>query len=271
MRLLFVISDFFYLLVYYIVGYRKKVVRQNIKNSFPEKPEAERRKIEKKFYQHFCDNFVEWMYPLHRNAEKMSKHYVFTNPEVLDELYKEGKGVVGVLGHYGNWEYLSLLPQYISHKVLAIHKPLSNPYFNNLINKLRTKYGVHMMDIKESYRRLVTEARAGEITLTYFLADQSPQKSKIKYWTNFLNQDTPVFLGAEQIATKLDNAVVFIDIRKKSRGKYTVTFKVLTKEPKSLQPNEVTELHVRYLENVIREDPAWWLWSHRRWKHSRKQ
>lgn len=267
LRALFVISDFFYLILYYIVGYRKKVVRDNLRNSFPEKTDAERLKIERQFYQHLCDSFVEWMYPLHRSAAQLEKHYHFTNPQVLEELFQEGKGVVGVLGHYGNWEYLSLLPKHISHKVLAIHKPLNNTFFNNLINHLRSKYGVHMMDTKESFRRLVTEARAGETTITYFLGDQSPQKSKIKFWTTFLNQETPVFLGAEQIATKLDNAVVFIDIRKIKRGKYSVTFEVLSRNPKEMKPYEITELHVRALEKVIKEEPAWWLWSHRRWKH----
>ncbi len=271
LRVLFLVSDFFYVIVYYLIGYRKKVVRKNLRNSFPEKSESELRKIEKEFYHHFCDSFVEWMYPLHRDAKAMEKYYRFTNPEVLDELFAEGIGVVGVLGHYGNWEFLSTLPVHIKHKVWAIHKPLSNPHFNGLINRLRSKYGVHMMDTKTSFRTLLSEAKAGETTLTYFLADQSPQKSKIKYWTTFLNQDTPVFLGAEQIATKLNNAVVFIDIRKVKRGKYTVTFEVLAKDPKACEPNEITELHVRALENVINEEPAYWLWSHRRWKHKKEE
>ena len=270
LRMLYIFSDLFFLLVYYIVGYRKKVVRENLKNSFPEKGKKELRKIERKFYLHLCDSFIEWIYPLHRTAEQMSKYYKFKNPEVINDLYKEGKGVVGVLGHYGNWEYLSLAPQYINHKVWAIHLPQNNKYFNNLINHLRSKFGVHMMTTSESFRKLLQEAEAGETTLTYFLADQSPLKSKIKYWTTFLNQETPVFLGAEQIAKKLDMAVVFFDIQKIKRGHYEVEFKLLAKNPREFPEHTITELHVRELEKRIQEDPAWWLWSHKRWKHKRK-
>lgn len=270
LRMLYIFSDLFFLLVYYIVGYRKKVVRQNLENSFPKKSKKELRKIERKFYLHLCDSFIEWIYPLHRNAEQMSKYYKFKNPEVINDLFKEGKGVVGVLGHYGNWEYLSLAPQYINHKVWAIHLPQNNKYFNNLINHLRSKFGVHMMTTSESFRKLLQEANSGETTLTYFLADQSPLKSKIKYWTTFLNQETPVFLGAEQIAKKLDMAVVFFDIQKVKRGHYEVEFKLLAKNPREFPEHAITELHVRALESRIKEDPAWWLWSHKRWKHKRK-
>jgi KDO2-lipid IV(A) lauroyltransferase len=269
LRVQFIFSDFFYLILYYVVGYRKEIVRENLRNSFPEKGEKELRKIERQFYLHLCDSFVEWMYPLHRSAKEMEKHYTVVNPEVLNALYAKGKSVAGILGHYANWEYLSLLPLHINHKVWAIHKPLKNKYFNNLINGLRSKYGVHMVRDTESFRVLLAESQKGEITLTYFLSDQSPQRRKIKYWTTFLNQDTPIFLGAEQIATKLDMAVVFFDCRKVARGKYELHFEVLAENPRECAPNEITELHVRALERAIQRDPAWWLWSHRRWKHAK--
>ncbi|MCA1762867.1 MAG: lysophospholipid acyltransferase family protein, partial [Flavobacteriales bacterium] len=253
--------------VYYIVGYRKEVVRDNLLKSFPEKTTKELRKIERKFYLHLCDSFVEWIFPLHRSGKEMEKYYRFLNPELLNKLHREGKGIVGVLGHYGNWEYLSTLPRFIDHKVWAIYKKQKNPQFNQLITQLRSKYGVNMMTNKESIRRLITEARAGEITMTYFLADQSPMRSEIKYWTTFLNRETGVYLGAEQVAKKLDMAVVFMDIRKVKRGRYEVEFQLLSKNPKENPEFEITEMHVRALENRIKEDPAWWLWSHRRWKH----
>jgi KDO2-lipid IV(A) lauroyltransferase len=127
-----------------------------------------------------------------------------------------------------------------------------------------------MVSTQESYRKLKSEKDNGEVTMTYFLADQSPQESKIKYWTNFLSQDTPVFLGAEQIAKKLEMAVVFFDIRKVARGHYEIEFVLLSEKPKETAQYEVTEMHVRALENRIKKEPAWWLWSHRRWKHKRK-
>ncbi|HKL02137.1 MAG TPA: lysophospholipid acyltransferase family protein [Cryomorphaceae bacterium] len=267
LRVLFVFSDVLFLVAYFVIGYRKDVVRDNLSKSFPEKSKKELRNIERKFYLHLCDSFVEWIFPLHRSGAEMEKYYRFLNPELLNELHAEGKGIVGVLGHYGNWEYLSTLPRFINHKVWAIYKKQKNPQFNKLITQLRSKYGVNMMTNKESIRRLITEARSGEITMTYFLADQSPMRGEIKYWTSFLNRETGVYLGAEQVARKLDMAVVFMDIRKIKRGRYEVEFKLLSKNPRENPEYEITEMHVRALENRIKAEPSWWLWSHRRWKH----
>lgn len=267
---LFVIGDLFYFVAYRLIGYRKDVVRKNLTASFPGKDSDELKAIERKFYRHLGDSFVEWFYPLHRSAKEMKPRYIFKNPDLLNELYDKGISVAGVLGHYGNWEWLSLLPTEVKHKVWAIHKPLKNKYFNGLINRLRSQYGVHMVTTQDSFRKLKTEKDLGEVTMTYFLADQSPQKSKIKYWTSFLNQDTPVFLGAEQIAKKLDMAVVFFDIRKIKRGYYEVEFKLLEEHPKSSDQYCITEAHVRCLEERIVAEPEWWLWSHKRWKHKRK-
>jgi len=268
-RILFLFADLFFVLVYRVAGYRKAVVRQNLRHALPEKSDSETRLIESRFYHHFADGFLEWIYPMHRSAKRMNRFYRFKNPELLNELYDRQISVVGVLGHYGNWEWLSLLPSRVKHKVWAIHKPLKNRYFNKLINDLRSKYGVRMVSTKESFRRLKEEKDAGEVTMTYFLADQSPQRSKIKYWTKFLNQDTPVFLGPEQFAKKLDMAVVFFDIRKIKRWHYEIEFKLLAESPKEYPLTQITEMHVRALEDRIVEEPEWWLWSHRRWKHKR--
>lgn len=265
----FLISDFFYLIIYRILNYRKEVVRNNLKNAFPEKDASQITAIEKRFYRHFADGFLEWIYPLNRDAKTMDRYYRFKNPEVLNDLFNRGISVAGVLGHYGNWEWLSLLPVHVHHKIWAIHKPLKNKHFNGLINGLRSKYGVNMVSTNDSFRLLRREKDSGEVTLTYFLADQSPQKSKIKYWTKFLNQDTPIFLGAEQIAKKLDMAVVFFDIRKIKRWHYEIEFTVLAEKPKEYPPMAITEMHVRALEDRIKKEPEWWLWSHRRWKHKR--
>ncbi len=266
LRALFVLSDLVFIAVYRIVKYRREVVRENLVRSFPEKDLSEIRRIEKGFYKHLCDSFVEWIYPLHRSAKTLEKHYRFRNPELINDLYDRGKSVAGVLGHYGNWEFLSLLPLYVNHEVWALYKPLKNKNFDKLIHDLRSKFGVRMVPDNQGFRKLKERKDAGALTLTYFLADQSPQKSKIKYTTPFLNRSAPIFLGPEHIATRLDMAVVFFDIRKVKRGRYEVEFKLLTENPKETKPYEITELHVRALENAIRKDPVPWLWSHRRWK-----
>ena len=265
---LFVFSDLLYLVVYRMLKYRRDVVRGNLSHAFPEKRPDEITRIEKRFYRHLCDSFVEWVYPMHRSARTLEKRYRFINPEVINDLYAEGRSVAGVLGHYGNWEYLSLLPEHVNHEVWALYKPLKNKFYDRLINDLRSKYGVKMVPDHAGFRKLKERANAGAITMTYFLADQSPQKSKIKYETLFLNRMAPVFLGPEQIAKKLDMAVVFFDIRKVGRGRYEVHFQLLVENPRDTSPYEITEMHVRALETAIRRDPAPWLWSHRRWKHA---
>ena len=260
LKVLFVFSSLIYWVVYRLVGYRRDIVRDNLLQAFPEKSEKEIVRIEKEFYLHLCDSFVEWIYPMHRSAETLSKHYRFLNPGLINELHAKGKSVAGVLGHYGNWEYLSLLPKFVNHEVLALYKPLKNPFFDKLINGLRGKYGVQMVPDHLGFRKLKERNDRGALTLTYFLADQSPQKSKIKYRTDFLNRSAPVFLGPEHISKKLNMAVVFFDIRKVKRGHYEVEFQ-------NLKSYEITEMHVRALEKSILRNPAPWLWSHRRWKH----
>lgn len=266
---LYLKSDFLYILVYHIFKYRRNVVRVNLKKSFPDKNFKDIIAIEKDFYHHFCDSFVEWIYPLHASANNIKKRMQIENPEVLNDLYDKNKSVVVVLGHYANWEWLSVLPTLIKHKIWAIHKPLSNKFFDGFINHLRSKFGVHMVDMRNTFRTLHSEQLKSEKVLTYFLADQSPAKDRLKYYTNFLNQDTPVYLGAEQIAKKLNMAVVFFDIQKVKRGYYKIHCELLSENPSDTAEFEITESHTRELERIIRKEPYPWLWSHRRWKHSR--
>ena len=271
LKVLFLFSDLLYILVFYVIKYRRKVVHENIAKSFPEKGQAERLKIEKEFYRHFCDSFFEWTYSIHATKEQMMRHFQFHNPEEINQLYTSGKSVVAVLGHYGNWEWLNILPQYIPYEVWAIHKPLHNRFFNDFINGLRSKFGVKMVDTKNAFRTMLKQQRSGHQTFTYFLADQSPPRSQIQHYTQFLNQRTPVYLGAEVIAKKLNMAVVFLDIRKIKRGYYKLFASVLYTETQAAPEFAITERHVAKLEEVIREAPAWWLWSHRRWKYSQQQ
>ena len=269
LKLLYAISDLLYYLVYYFAKYRREVVRVNLHKSFPEKELREIVQIEKSFYRHFCDSFVEWVYPLHASKKNMQKRMQISNPELLEDLYHKNKSVVVVLGHYANWEWLSVLPTLVKHKIWAIHKPLSHPFFDGFMNRLRSKFGVNMVDMRTTFKTLLKEQQKGERVLTYFLADQSPPKSKKKYYTNFLNQDTPVYLGAEQIAKKLNMAVVFFDIQKIKRGFYEIHCELLFENPSETKEFEITNAHTAELEKVIRNNPHPWLWSHKRWKHSR--
>lgn len=269
LSVLYILSKGIYFLTYYVFSYRRQVVRQNLVKSFPKKDLEEIKKIERNFYKHFCDSFVEWVYPLHASERNMKRRMKIVNPELIEDLYRKEKSVAVALGHYGNWEWLNILPVILPHKIWAIHKPLSNPFFNKFINQLRSKYGVNMVDMKGAFRTFHKEIQSGEKILTYFLTDQSPPEHGLNYFTTFLEQDTPVYLGAEQIARKLGMAVVFFDIRKVKRGYYEIHCELISENPAETAEYEITELHTRALERCIIKEPYPWLWSHRRWKHSR--
>ncbi len=263
------LSDFVFLLVWYVIGYRKKVVFENLKKSFPEKTEEERRKIAKKYYRHFGDLLVEPI-RLHRLSQKeIRKRVVFKNPEILDELYKQGKNVIMISGHYGNWEMLIDIVSCSPHQFGVIYKPLSSEAFDWFMKQTRTKLGLHVLPMDDAYRMIVQAQKQGFKTATFFIADQSPIETK--YWTMFLNQETPVFLGPEKIARKLGMAVLFTDIMKTKRGRYEVIFTKICDDASTTQENEITNAHVRLLEKTIRENPEHWLWSHRRWKRVRPE
>jgi len=267
-RFLYLFPDLLYVLMYYVVGYRKKVVFENLHKAFPEKDDAEIKKIAKKFYLHLSDLLLESVRSHFFSESKALTKITYKNPELLNELYGTGKQVMAVLGHYGNWEYLSTLGLAIDYPVAAIYKPLKNQHMNRLVQRNRKTFGVITVPMEKIARTLIEYKRREEAILTLFLGDQRPQFQKIQYWTKFLGMDTPVYIGTEKMARKMDAAVVFIKIRKKSRGRYEVEFELICDEPGKLEINAITDAHVKILEDLIREEPAYWLWSHKRWKHS---
>lgn len=270
LRLLYILSDFFYILVYHLIGYRKKVVFTNIINSFPEKSNKEVVRIAKSFYRHLCDYFIESFYIFNMSEKEINNRFRYKNPEVLIDLYKQNRSIIATIGHYGNWEWLCSLPLHVDYKVFALYSPLNNKYFDELFKRLRGKFGVKMLPMKTAFKDLALAERNKELTLTYFLTDQRPVWSSIRYWTTFLNQETPVFLGSELISKKLDFPVVFFEIKKIKRGYYEVEFKLLTKNPKETSEFQITEAHTKTLENIIINKPDYWLWSHKRWKFKKE-
>jgi KDO2-lipid IV(A) lauroyltransferase len=242
----------------------------NLKNSFPDKSDDEINVITRNFYKHLCDNFIESMYVLNMSESELKKRYHYKNPELLRQLYDKNKSIILVIGHYGNWDWLCGLPLYTDHKVFAIYHPLSNKYFDELFNRIRKKFGVGLIQMSTSYREMLEASQNQILTVTLFLADQRPVWSSIRYWTTFLRQETPVLLGSELIAKKLDQAVIYLDVQKIRRGYYDVEFKLLYENPLQTKDHEITEAHTRMLENIITRKPEYWLWSHRRWKHNRK-
>jgi len=268
--ILYAFSTLLYYINYYIIGYRKKVVFSNLRNSFPEKSEMEIENIAKDFYRYLGDYFFESLAITSLSAKQFNKRYHYTNPEVVNKFYDEGKSVMMILGHYNNWEWATTMPLFLKHKVLAAYKPLNNKSFDNLFKKIRGKFGIEAVPMNGILKRMIEYRNMGQPILSDFLADQRPLVRNIRYWTTFLNQDTPVLMGAERISRKMKQAVVFMHVKRVKRGHYEIIFKVLSEDASQTAPYEITELHVRELEKIIQDEPRYWFWSHKRWKHDKE-
>ena len=262
---LYLISDAVFILLFYVTHYRQKVVKQNLLNAFPEKTSAERLQIERKFYSYLADLMVEAIKLITISERQLKKHFTLNNPELLDTFFSQQKSVLGALGHYGNWEMAAQILGFSTEKKkLFIYKPLENEIFDAFLQKLRSRFGSIPVSMKATLRTLVT--LKNEPKLTVFVSDQTPVREETQYFTQFLNQPTAVFLGIEKMAKMTGDPVIFCDIRVLKRGYYCCTFVPLMNEPKLSSEHEITDLHVQYLEKVIREAPEYWLWSHKRWK-----
>ncbi len=269
LRVLYIISDICFIIIY-LLGYRRKVVMMNLKNSFPEKSHKELKTIAHRFYHHFCDSFIESFYALNISEKEIRKRYRYKNPEILNHLFEKKKSIILVFGHYGNWDWLNSLPLYTGHLNYALYHPLRNKYFDELFIRIRGKFGVKLIPMKTAYKDMLAASKKNILTITYFLTDQRPVWSSIRYWTTFLNQETPVLTGSEVIARKLDQAVVYLDIQKIKRGYYEAEFEIITENPTETKEFEITESHTRKLESIIIKKPEFWLWSHKRWKLKRE-
>lgn len=262
---LYLLSDFFYYIIYYIVKYRRHVVGPNLRNSFPEKTETELKVIEKKFYRFLCDNILESFKMLTISRNSMKRRLKFINPEEAERHFKNGKSVLATGGHYGNWEWGNLaINLFFDKTVLVVYKPLADERFGAFLNKMRSRFGTVMVPMKQTLRK-ISENRQ-RLYLAVFVSDQTPTRHESNYFTQFLNQRTSVFLGVEKIARGTGNPVVFCSIDRIKRGYYEATFKTIVEDPKETNEFEITETHTKELEQQIRARPELWLWSHKRWK-----
>jgi len=271
LRVLYLLSDFFFLILYYFPSYRRDVVAKNLRNSFPEKTEKERKIIARRYYRHLADLFVETLKTMHMSPKQIRRRFTFRNLDMLDKYYSEGRDIIAVCSHYNNWEWLCSVELSTPLKTLTIYKPLSNKHFARMMIRLREKYGAETAPMSSILKRILTHRKKKETTISAFIADQTPPQGEHVFWTTFLNQDTSFYLGAEKVAVALDMAVVFVHISKIRRGYYQAEPILISDNPRSEQPGTITERHIRELERIIKEQPEYWLWSHRRWKHKRPE
>ena len=273
MRALYVLSDILYVLIYKIAGYRVKVVRRNITASFPDKSKAEWRQLERRFYHHFADYIVETIKLAHISLDEIQQRAYLKNPELVDQLMEKGHTCfILTMGHYGNWEWFSgSTTRFEDSRIYQIYRPLNNKAFDKLFADLRTQFGSFGIKKNDTIRDIIKLKQDKTKSVVIFLADQTPSKANLHYWTEFLHQDTAILTGPERIARKLNLPVIFLDTQKVKRGYYTVDMKLITENPKVTPENYITERYARLLEKMILRDPAYWLWTHKRWKHKHEQ
>jgi KDO2-lipid IV(A) lauroyltransferase len=268
-RVLYFFSDGIYFLLYGLVGYRKKVVFNNLRNSFPEKSEKEIKIIARKFYHHLCDILVESMKAFSMKEEDVVKRYEYENTGFLDELYQQGKSVICLGAHYNNWEWAGIASgTQIKHLPVGFYKPLTNKLVDDYVQKTRVRGRSLLVSISNTFA--VFNKDYGEPAIFYMVADQSPSSVRLAYWVKFLNRDTAVLHGPEKYARLLNLPVVYACPRKIKRGHYKVKFVMLVEDPSKTKTGEITRIYMNTLEKIIREKPEYYLWSHRRWKHRRE-
>jgi KDO2-lipid IV(A) lauroyltransferase len=268
---LYLFSDFVYLILYYLVGYRKQTVYQNLRNSLPDKSPKEIRHIARKFYRQLCDYFIESIYRIHMGEKENARRLHYINPELLQDYYNRGKSIVLLLSHYGNWEWPTRISKLSYHDILAIYKPLQNKYFDRLFLQLRGQFGAIGIPMDSTLRTLVTYQRNNQPVVLYTIADQRPQWTSIQHWTTFLNQDTPVITGPEKIARRYNIPVYFLNLQKIKRGFYSAEFMLICENPKDVPEFDITRKYLAMLERSILQRPEIWLWSHKRWKYFRHE
>ena len=274
-RVLYVIADGMYLLIYRIIGYRKRVVRNNLTSSFPEKDIQEIKRIERGFYHFLCDYFMETLKLLSITPDEMRKHIEFHNLEEIERCFDEGQACAGILGHYCNWEYLSTtklgFKRHTDAIIGLIYHPLYNKLFDHLFLDLRQHLGGVCVPKKDILRYLLTYRREHKMSLFGYISDQAPKWNNIHLWLPFLNHDTPVFTNGEKIMRKMNNAIFYVDMQRPRRGYYVVTFKLITRTPAELEDYTITRRFFEMLEETIRRDPRYYLWSHNRWKRTHEE
>lgn len=269
-RLLYAFSDGLYVLIFRIIGYRRKTVKENLKLVFPEKSEEEINAITKKFYHHLCDMIVEAIKSLTISEDEMKKRMVFKNIEEINKLEPLNKSIVLMGAHYGSWEWIFIIQRYMNHKGHIVYKRLGNKYFDRLVKRIRAKYDSHLITTKETIPILTKVIQEGKLIVSGFASDQSPKPQKAYHWSDFMGIKVPVYTGAEMLAKKLDMAVMFFGIERLKRGYYETSFKTITLTPNDYKNYEITDIFLRFVEEQIHRAPEYYLWTHKRWKHRDK-
>ena len=269
--LIYIVSDILYYFLYYVISYRKNVVRENLKLAYPNKSIRERREIERKNFRNLTDIFLETFKSTIMEENELKKRFVFKNSEVLEKIYNNKQDVIVMCSHYCSWEWVFGVRNITSFNINAIYKQLSNKYFDKLTKSRRSQYGANMITTKDTFREISRLSKLEELNFYGFASDQSPKKSKAVYWTNFLNNYVPFHIGAEVIAKKYNMAIVFMDVQKIKRGFYEASFSLITDKPNDFKNYQLTEEYIKKVEKQVTEKPEYYTWTHKRFKHRKNR
>ena len=269
--ILYMLSDFNYLLMYHVGRYRRKVVRENLEKSFPEKTEAERLQIERKFYRYLSDYMLEDLKLLHMSAEDLCQRMIYKNTEQYLELTEKYGGIIVMIPHYANYEWLIGMGSVMKpgDVPVQVYKPLKDKYLNELFKQIRSRFGGYNIPKHSTAREIIKLKREGKNMVVGLITDQWP--SGDRYWTTFMGQETAFLNGAERIAKMMNFPVFYCELTKTRRGYCEAEFKLMTEAPKETVEGEITDMFAHELEQTIRREPAYWLWSHKRWKFTKKE
>lgn len=268
-RLLYLFSDFVYIIVYRVVHYRKKTVRHNLALALPHLSDKERLSIEKKFYHHLCDMFLEMIKTMNISEEEICKRFVFNNIEVYKKLEKQGKSIAVICSHYANYEWIISMNYHSDFIGYGIYKQIKNPYFDKLVHKIRSKFNAKLITTKQTIPTIIHNNKNNVMALYGFASDQSPSKTTSVHWAKFLGIETPVHTGAEILSKRYNMNLIYLNTKKVKRGYYEATLDILSENPNNIPNYELTDQFLKLLEKQIYEAPEFYLWTHRRWKHSR--
>lgn len=266
-RLLYVLSDIVFVFVYYVFGYRKKVVQANLLLAFPDYTDRRRKEIEIKFYKHMCDMFLEMMKTMSISQQEMEERFVFKNLDVYLDLEKKGKSIAMMMAHYASYEWAILMNTKISFGAFAIYKRLSNPYFDKLIRKIRSNFKTRLIHTRESVGVIERNEIQKNKGLYGFISDQSPRSRGKRHLGLFMGIEVPVFTGAEMLAKRFDMNVIYLKVTKVKRGFYEAEIEILAEDVKNVADYQITDLFLKKVESQIIEAPEYYLWTHKRWKH----
>jgi len=267
MRILYIKSDVFFFLIYYVFRYRKTVVLENLKLAFPEKSEAERIQIAKGFFKHFTDLFMESVKAFSISEKEILKRYTYKNPELVNNLTKQGRSIALVAAHQANWEWSISLPLVLDGTVNGAYTKLGNTYFEKVVRTSREKFGVLGYKTSETVKGMQKNFIEKTQGIYILLSDQSPQIHKTFYWSTFFGVKVPMHTGAEMLAKKFDLVVINYVTRKVKRGYYETEFQLITETPKEFDNYQITDKYTRLTESNIKQQPELYLWSHKRFKH----